>query len=279
MSGEKVNFDQAKADAAGASQQSSTIAFPNVDLDVAATVTRNVYARAGLGKCPLDELAAEAGVTISGTFRVRNSAAKLFGFIEKDGQSAVKLTDLGARLVSTESEADARATAFLNVPLYAQIYEKYKGKLLPPTKALEREMLTLGVIQTQAAAARQILMRSARQAGYLNSGEDRLVRPRANAGETIEQAAADAPPAAQTEQYEASRRGNSGGGGGNGGGNGRHHPFIEGLLQTLPEPGTLWTVEGRAAWLQAAAQNFMLIYKGEGKIDVQAVASKHDKAA
>jgi hypothetical protein len=53
-----------------------------------------------------------------------------------------------------------------------------------------------------------------------------------------------------------------------GGGGGQYHPFIEGLLQTLPEPGTLWTVEGRAAWLLAAAQNFTLIYKGEGKIDV-----------
>ena len=270
MAGEKVSFDQAKANATGAPQQSSTIAFPNVDLEVAATVTRHVYERAGLGKCPLDELAAQAGVTISGTFRVRNSAAKLFGFIEKDGQSAVKLTDLGARLMTTESEAEARAAAFLNVPLFAQIYEKYKGKLLPPTKALEREMITLGVITTQASAARQIMMRSARTAGYLNSGEDRLVRPRATGGnspETIEQAVADAPAPNAAEPEQQRRGGNGGAGGG-----GRYHPFIEGLLQTLPEPGTLWTIEGRAAWLQAAAQNFTLIYQGEGKIDVKAEA-------
>lgn len=278
MAGEKVNFDQAKNAAEGPQQQSSSIQFPNVDLDVAINITRGVYARAGLGKCPLDELAAELGVTISGTFRVRNSAARLFGFIEKDGQSAVKLTDLGARLVSSESEADARATAFLNIPLYAQIYEKYRGKLLPPTKALEREMITLGVITTQAAAARQIMQRSARQAGYFNSGEDRLVRPRAAgaAGETIDQTVADASPAAREDEP----RGNNHFGGGAGGGGGQYHPFVQGLLQTLPEPGTLWTVEGRAAWLQAAAQNFTLIYKGEGKIDVHVSgAQKHDKAA
>jgi hypothetical protein len=283
MTGEKVNFDQARADAKPkaakeALREQSTIVFPNYDLDAAVTVARNVYARSGLGACPLDELAAQAGTTMSGNFRNKNSAAKIFGFIEKDGQSAVKLTDLGARVVSQESEAEARAVAFLNVPLYSQIFEKYRGKLLPPTKALEREMVTLGVVPTQATAARQIMQRSARQGGYFNSGEDRLVRPRMTGGtaETLDQAAADAPLSTPREE-EAPRR-NGYGGDGNGGG--QYHPFIQGLLQTLPEPGTLWTIEGRAAWLQAAAQNFTLIYQGEGKIDVQvSMPAKTEKAA
>jgi hypothetical protein len=280
MASEKVNFEQAKPSrkpsaADDAAREQSTIVFPNNDLDVAVQVARHVYERSGLGACPLDELAAQAGTTMSGNFRNKNSAARIFGFIEKGGQSTIKLTDLGARLVSAESEADAKATAFLNVPLYSQIYEKYRGKLLPPTKALEREMVSLGVIPTQAKAARQIMQRSARQAGYFNSGEDRLVRPRTTAAggtaaETLDQTVADAP---APREEEAPRRNGYGGGGG-----GQYHPFIQGLLQTLPEPGTLWTVEGRAAWLQAAAQNFTLIYKGEGKIDVQ-VHAKADKAA
>ncbi len=281
MTGEKVDFEQAKAApkqsaASGAPREQSTIVFPNYDLDAAVSVAKHAYARSGLGGCPLDELAAQAGTTMSGNFRNKNSAARTFGFIEKDGQSKVKLTDLGARVVSSESEADAKATAFLNVPLYSQIYEKYRGKLLPPTKALEREMVTLGVIPTQAKAARQIMQRSARQAGYFASGEDRLVRPRTTAGgssatETLDQTIADAPP---LREEEAPRRNGYGGGGGTG----QYHPFIQGLLQTLPEPGTLWTVEGRAAWLQAAAQNFTLIYKGEGKNDVQVATAKADKA-
>ena len=191
MTGNKVNFDQAKAETAApaGSAQTSTISFPNVDLDAAVAIARFVYARAGLGQCPLDELAAEASVTISGSFRVRTAAAKTFGFTEKDGQSAVKLTDLGARVVSEDGEADARAAAFMNVPLFSQIYEKYRGKLLPPTKALEREMVTLGVLPTMATQARQIMQRSARQAGYFGSGEDRLVRPRATGAvaETLDQ--------------------------------------------------------------------------------------------
>ena len=66
------------------------------------------------------------------------------------------------------------------------------------------------------------------------------------------------------------RRFNGGGGNGHGG----YHPFIEGLLATLPEPGTIWTIEGRAAWLQAAAHNFMLIYQGDGKIEVNALPGR-----
>jgi hypothetical protein len=64
------------------------------------------------------------------------------------------------------------------VPLYSAIYEKYKGHLLPPMKALEREMLSLGVSSKQTDKARQAFERSARQAGFFEAGDDRLVRPR-----------------------------------------------------------------------------------------------------
>jgi hypothetical protein len=285
MKGEKINFDAAasakpKPDTATRTNERSEIAFPYLDLDTAVTVAKHVNNRVGISSCPLDELAAEMGqTTAGGNFRLKTGAARLFGFVEKDGQSSLKLTDLGCRLVSPESETDAKVAAFLQVPLYNQIYEKYRGKLLPPTKALEREMQTLGVASTLTVKARHAFQRSARQAGYFNSGDDRLVKPRTTAtagspAETLDQTAADALP--QEQDATQSRRGGSGNGGGAG-----YHPFIQGLLQTLPEPGTLWTVEGRAAWLQAAAQNFTLIYKGEGKIDVQAVTTphKHDKPA
>jgi hypothetical protein len=36
--------------------------------------------------------------------------------------------------------------------------------------------------------------------------------------------------------------------------------FIEGLLKTLPEPETEWSLAGRVKWLQAAANIFGLIY-------------------
>jgi hypothetical protein len=55
------------------------------------------------------------------------------------------------------------------------------------------------------------------------------------------------------------------------------HPFIQGLLSSLPEPETNWTVEGRAKWLQAAANIFDLMYKGTGEIHITAKSDPHQK--
>jgi hypothetical protein len=71
-----------------------------------------------------------------------------------------------------------------------------------------------------------------------------------------------------------------GSGGGTGGGpprKGRLHPFIQGLLDSLPEPETNWAEEGRTKWLQAAANIFDLMYKGDASITVHGVGK--DKSA
>ena len=47
-------------------------------------------------------------------------------------------------------------------------------------------------------------------------------------------------------------------------------PFIQGLLDSLPEPNTNWTIEARAKWLQTAAHCFDLMYKGDGSIHITA---------
>jgi hypothetical protein len=51
----------------------------------------------------------------------------------------------------------------------------------------------------------------------------------------------------------------------------KFHPFTQGLLDSLPEPNSNWALEGRAKWLQAAALNFDLMYKGgNGEIKISA---------
>jgi hypothetical protein len=48
------------------------------------------------------------------------------------------------------------------------------------------------------------------------------------------------------------------------------HPFIEGLLKTLPDPGSDWSIGDSVKWLQAAAMLFSLIYKGDdGRVKVE----------
>jgi hypothetical protein len=179
MTGEKVSFEEAAKQASNARHNDrSTIVFPYLDLDTAVSVAKEVYARAGFTDCALDELAAKMGQTVSGAFRLKVATAKTFGFLERSDRGAFRLSELGRRLVTPETEAHARATAFLNIPLYQAIYDRYRGRLLPPTKALEREMGQLGVAPKQTDKARQTFERAAKQSGFFAEGSDRLVQPR-----------------------------------------------------------------------------------------------------
>lgn len=276
MSGEEVHLDGTVESGGGEGaddkkREQSSIAFPYLDLDAAVEVARAIYNRAGLGSCDLDELAAEMGQTLSGAFRLKTGTAKIFDLTEKDSRSGIKLSELGRQIVAPDTERAAKAEAFLRVPLYAAIFEKYKGHLLPPMKALEREMSGLGVSSKQTDKARQAFDRSARQAGYFEAGDDRLVRPRAELPtRKIDQprhpAAADHTPEDDRERKhlrdEKHNRSDHSGGK-------DLHPFIKGLLETLPEPNSDWSASERADWLQTAASIFKLIYKGGGTIEVK----------
>lgn len=261
MAKEQVeNLQEAKAAAekaaeGGSARERSTIQFPYNDLEDAADLAKVIYANAG-GQCTLDQLAGYVGQPItSGTFRLRVSNVATFGLTENE-RGEVRLTPLGRRIADTAQEADARVEAFLCVPLYQRIFENYKGFSLPGPAALEKFMRDVGVSPKQTGKARQAFMRSAKQAGFFAHGEDRLVRP-ANAGpgtKPIEE------PKSDSGKDEA--KGKTGGGGG--GDIGNLHPFVQGLLKTLPEPESDWPSAARAKWLQTAANIFDLIYKGEG---------------
>lgn len=276
MAGEKIDFDEA-VEAVSSGEKGndrSTIAFPYLDLDTGVEVARAVYSRAGRSACDLDELAAEMNQTMSGAFRLKTGTARTFDLVEKEGRNSIKLTTVGQRIVTPDDERAARVDAFLSVPLYARIYEVYRGNLLPPAKALEREMQTLGVAPKQTDKARQAFERSARQAGFFESGEGRLVKPRLENSDrrNDEQKSVEQPPRAN-QYIEHSGRGTIG----SGGGHSELHPFIQGLLKTLPpapvdsDPPT-WTIRERVKWLRTAASIFGLIYADEqgGEIEISA---------
>lgn len=212
MSDTTVSFDEAaqqKASSETKTHDRSTIDFPYLDQSAAFEVAKAIYERCGLSSCEIDELAAQMGQTLSGTFRMKTASAKLAGFVEKDGRGKFRLTDLGQRLINPESEASARAVGFLNVPLYHAIYEKYRGHMLPPPKALEREMVLAGVAPKQSSRARQAMERSAEQAGFFTHGEDRLVAPRFDVAPATKRTDASSATAPSDD-----RPGGGGGGGG-----------------------------------------------------------------
>ncbi len=248
----------------------STIEFPYNDLDDAVEIAKTIHSNAGMS-CTLDQLAAYLHVAMTGgAFNGRVANAGTFRLAKRSG-GAVTLGPIGLRIVDPNTEAEARADAFLGVPLYSAIYEKYRGYTLPPPAALEREMQLLGVAAKQTDKARQAFMRSAKQAGFFTHGEDRLVRPSFGAAPTTKPI--ETPP---EEKPKEKPRNN-----GNEPPDGLH-PFIMGLLRSLPKaafdddgtPQTEWPASARVKWLQTAANIFDLIYKGEGGIEVRSAMAQ-----
>ena len=267
MSGENT----ASAEAVGAKdaedakgKQRSTISFPYMALNDAIELAEAIHGNVGLGECGDDQLAAWTKQSIkSSGFRVQIAAARLFGLITSPSGGTYRLTDLGGSIVDPTQAREARANAFLNVPLYRAVFDKYRGGVLPnQAAAMERELVGLGVSEKVKDRARQTFEKSAEQAGFFAHGRNRLVMP----GVAVRQENQLPPPPPAHEEENLGRDSKKGGGGG--GDIGDHDPLILGLFRKLPEPEEDWPAKDRLKWLQTAANIFELVYKGEGGIIV-----------
>lgn len=130
------------------------------------------------------------------------------------------------------------------------MYDQYKGNALPPSPAIERQVVQLGVSPKQKERARQTFMKSAQYAGFINSSTGRFVKPGiAQREEAVGQQA----------QQEVGDRGTGGGSGG--GEPPRIDPIIQGLLSRLPKSGDVWPEAERKLWLGLLEGSFKLIYK------------------
>ncbi|MDG4889470.1 MULTISPECIES: hypothetical protein [unclassified Mesorhizobium] len=232
-------------------RQRSTISFPYMDLRSAVAFADAIHAHVGTGECDDDQLAAWTSQSAkSSTFRVQVYTARMFGVLEGDGPRH-RLTELGRQVVDPNQARAAKARAFLNVPLYRAVFDKYKGGVIPPAAALERDMVQLGVAEKQRDRARQAFERSADQAGFFEHGRNRLVQPGVIAGETPQQQ-----PSAE-----------NGGNGGSGGGSGPKDPLIAALIQKLPQSGP-WDAVQRVAWLNLMKMAFQLTYGAADEIEI-----------
>jgi hypothetical protein len=241
-------------------RERSTIEFPYLDLDIAVGIAKGVH-EVGGSSCGWDQLAAHLSQEAKGGgFRLRVMTAKTFGLVTY-GQGTVNLTELGKRLCDPQQEKAAKAEAFLVVPLYNAIHERFKNVTLPPADALETEIAKLGVAPKQKGKARQAFQRSANEAGFFWSGPNRLVKP------SIKGSAAASPaPQVNSDKNDEKKEKEEGD---------RKHPLVEGLIKELPEPQSEWALDARKKWLQVASAIFDVIYKDSGdsrgslKIEVQ----------
>ena len=100
-------------------------------------------------------------------------------------RTCVKLSRSVDASVDPQKGAAAKVEAFLTVPLYRAIYDRYAGSLLPNNIGLEKEMTELGVAAKQADKARQAFQRSAAEAGFFRQGSNKLVKPAVAARPTM----------------------------------------------------------------------------------------------
>jgi hypothetical protein len=240
----------------GSRRERSTIAFPYDDLDAAVVVVREVHNTHG-GQATMGQLAAGLGQTTkSGAFRIKVSAARLFGVVTVS-QGTLTLTERGQRILDDATASQASAEAFLEVPLYAALYERFKDGTLPDDGGLEAAIRDLGVTPKQVQTARQVFQRSAQQAGFFRFGNRKLVLPAMVAATTLSPQGH-----APVDQDQRSD-------GGDDLSDVVKHPFILGLLRELPEPGKgEFPAEDRETWLHAAKISFDLIY-GRVKTDAR----------
>jgi hypothetical protein len=267
MSGENVSSVADNGADDGDGRQRSTIQFPYNNLGDATEVAQAIHSHAGTGDCDDSQLSAWMNLSPkSSGYRIQISAARMFGLIETTA-GRHKLSPLGRTIVDPQRERDARARAFLTVPLYRVIFDNYKGGVLPPPAALERDMVAMGVAEKQTSRARQVFERSAEQAGYFEHGKSRLVMPAVSIRE-------DDPPPPPADEID------KGGKGGNGGGSDLSlDPLLLALLKKIPDVEKGWPAAQRVRWFRTFAMNVSQIYDGEAmdpvelKIDLDEVAS------
>lgn len=257
-----VNEKIVDSSQAGDKVSRSTIEFPYSDLDSAIELARGVHDTGG-NECEGNQLAAILNMeSKGGGFRLRIAGAKIFGLIETERGGTIRLSDLGKASLESGNDKQVRVTAFLNVPLYEKFYEEHKGSPLPPPPAISRAFLKYGVGSNLTDKARQVMMRSAKQAGFFELQGDRLTKPIIrNMAKTETEGKKD------LNKYT----GNSGG---NGGGGDDLHPLIKGLFQTLPKSNTAWGIKDRMNWLVLANTTFNMLYTNDDDKEIKITINK-----
>jgi hypothetical protein len=233
-------------------RQRSAIGFPYTDYSNVHAIAAAIHDKAGYGTCSAGQVAAWTDQSSkSSGFRTQLAAARLFGVIEGSDAESLRLSDLGRRVVDPAQARAAKAEAFLRVPLFKALYERYKDGVSPPNAALEREIGALGVAEKQKARARQVFESSAQQTGFRETAPNKLVAP-----------------AVVIKHAPAEREKNKNGG--NGGDTGLHlDPLLMALLRKIPNGEEGWPAESRLRWFRTFAMNVSQVYDDNEPVELK----------
>jgi len=142
-------------------------AFPSYNLGIALQIAEKIE-RVGGGRLTDETLAVSLGVSAkSSGFRLRINNARQFGLLTKQGEY-LATTDTAKSILKPTDEnekADALRQAFLSIPLFKVIANRFRGQPLPGgdsfRNVLEREFK---IESARVRDAERVLLDSAREA-------------------------------------------------------------------------------------------------------------------
>ena len=248
-------------------RQVSRYVFPYYDLEMSLKVAEALHERAG-GKASEIQLASYLGHKdeFSGAFRAKLWGAQLFGLVDVKARD-ISLTPLGEQLASSRAgiQRDRRlAEAFLNVPLFKEVYRRYESSAMPSTREGVKKALEVifGVSPKRLSTAVKTLLGSAEQAGFTRQDPNRLIHP-VPAGliehDTAQEPEPEKGPVPQTTSgaaFEAMARSER---------VSDIHPAVQGFLRELPVEGRTWSEGERQRWMDAFIAIVKALYPSEAE--------------
>ncbi len=258
MTDEQEPKKQAEADKKSRSQ--ATMPYPYTNLNSGLEVARVIHEKGG-GECSAMHLASFLSYTNvrGGAFVSRISAAKQFGLII-GGQEALSVTERAMKIlapVMPEDGIQAKLDAFMEVPLFKDVFERFKGKSLPPEGGLKNLFAnTYRLSPDRVGPAVRVFYESAEQAGLFELSPDRtqLLPPlikRLEKRDDQQEGELPPPPPDKPPQITKQPEHNIG-----------IHPALAGLLKDLPPPGP-WEAAKKQQFMDAFRGIFEFVYPGK----------------
>ena len=146
--------------------------FPAYALGTALVIAERVE-RDGAGSLTEQTLAMAMSMSVKGsTFKLRHLTARQFGLLSRQGDTLSTTPRSKAIFKSTSPEEGnrARLEAFLDIPLFKVVAERYRGTPLPESNTfrniLERDFK---VAHGRVTDAERVLLDSARDAGLITT--------------------------------------------------------------------------------------------------------------
>ena len=157
-------------------RQRSVYLFPAYGFATALDIARRVE-EGGAGNLTEDSLAVELGLSVkSSGFRLKSLTARQFQLLNKQGDALI-VTPTAKAILKPTSNADALngyRQAFMAIPLFRAVAERYRGQYLPDSRSLrnvlQREFQVDG---SRAQQAEKLLMESARDTQVLTLSGDK----------------------------------------------------------------------------------------------------------